>query len=603
MLDTPKPQDTTERLDTDDVELQDNLAGSAKPKGGFWNRFSPGSLVARIFLINLLGLVILALGILYFNQFRESLINARAQSLRTQAQIIAAAIAGSATADTGTVVIDPDSLQDTPDATAENDQPDGLDFPINPETAGPVLRRLLANTGNRAQIIDTDGNLVVDSRFIYGGDIIETVDNKAGDASQSWWQRRWNRLQTYIFGYDYPVRREYGLDKNKTYPEVAAALNGASVSQVKLDENREIIVVVSVPVQRYRAVLGALVLSNKGGEIDDVLRAERQVVIFTFSFAAVVTLLLSALLAGTIANPIRRLSAAAQQVRRGISKRVEIPDFTTRRDEIGNLSGSLRDMTSALYTRIDAIEAFAADVAHELKNPLTSLRSAVETLQVVKKDEQRNRLIEIVKQDVKRMDRLITDISDASRLDAELARTEAKPSDLAALLGNITTMSNELAKPGMAEVALNVQPPHTGLDQAAAYTIAGQESRLSQVFRNLVDNARSFTSPGSKIQVRLRRAGNVIEVRVEDSGPGIRPENLERVFERFYTDRPEQSFGNNSGLGLAISRQIVEAHKGRIWAENRLGRANASGERTVLGARFIVQLPALEAVDVAVRRT
>jgi two-component system, OmpR family, sensor histidine kinase ChvG len=603
MLDTPKPQDTTERLDTDDVELQDSLAGSAKPQGGFWNRFSPGSLIARIFLINLLGLVILAIGILYFNQFRESLINARAQSLRTQAQIIAAAIAGSATADTGTVVIDPDSLQDTPDATAENDQPDGLDFPINPETAGPVLRRLLANTGNRAQIIDTDGNLVVDSRFIYGGDIIETVDNKAGDASQSWWQRRWNRLQTYIFGYDYPVRREYGLDKNKTYPEVAAALNGASVSQVKLDENREIIVVVSVPVQRYRAVLGALVLSNKGGEIDDVLRAERQVVIFTFSFAAVVTLLLSALLAGTIANPIRRLSAAAQQVRRGISKRVEIPDFTTRRDEIGNLSGSLRDMTSALYTRIDAIEAFAADVAHELKNPLTSLRSAVETLQVVKKDEQRNRLIEIVKQDVKRMDRLITDISDASRLDAELARTEAKPSDLAALLGNITTMSNELAKPGMAEVALNVQPPHTGLDQAAAYTIAGQESRLSQVFRNLVDNARSFTSPGSKIQVRLRRAGNVIEVRVEDSGPGIRPENLERVFERFYTDRPEQSFGNNSGLGLAISRQIVEAHKGRIWAENRLGRANASGERTVLGARFIVQLPALEAVDVAVRRT
>jgi two-component system, OmpR family, sensor histidine kinase ChvG len=603
MLDTPKPQDQTERLDSDDIELQDSLASLAKPKGGFWNRFSPGSLIARIFLINLLGLVILAIGILYFNQFRESLINARAQSLRTQAQIIAAAIAGSATADTSSIVIDPNSLQETPEATSENDQTDGLDFPINPETAGPVLRRLLANTGNLAQIIDPDGNLVVDSRFIYGGDIIETIDNKASDDNQSWWQKRWNRLQAYMFGYDYPVRREYGLDNNKKAPEVAAALNGASVSQVKLDDNREIIVTVSVPVQRYRAVLGALILTNKGGEIDDVLRAERQVVIFTFGFAAVVTLLLSALLAGTIANPIRKLSAAAQQVRRGISKRVEIPDFTTRRDEIGNLSGSLRDMTSALYSRIDAIEAFAADVAHELKNPLTSLRSAVETLRVVKKDEQRNRLIEIVKQDVKRMDRLITDISDASRLDAELARTEAKPSDLAALLGNITTMSNELAKPGMAEVALNVQPPHAGLDQADAYAIAGQESRLSQVFRNLVDNARSFTSPGSKIQMRLRRAGNVIEVRVEDSGPGIRPENLERVFERFYTDRPEQSFGNNSGLGLAISRQIVEAHKGRIWAENRLGRANASGERSVLGARFIVQLPALDAVDVPVRRT
>jgi two-component system, OmpR family, sensor histidine kinase ChvG len=597
MSDTTKPQDMIERPDADDGELLDSLGPRAKPKGGFWNKFAPGSLIARIFLINLLGLVILALGILYFNQFRESLINARAQSLRTQAQIIAAAIAGSATADTGSIVIDPNSLEEGPDVTGENDQPDGLDFPINPETAGPVLRRLLANTGNRAQIIDADGSLVVDSRFIYGGEIIETVDNTPIDANQPWLERRWNRLITYMFGYDYPVRRDYGIDNNKTHAEVAAALNGASVSQVKLDENREIVVVVSVPVQRYRAVLGALVLTNQGGEIDDVLRAERMVVIYTFGLASVVTLLLSTLLASTIANPIRRLSEAAQQVRRGISKRTEIPDFSTRKDEIGHLSGSLREMTGALYNRIDAIEAFAADVAHELKNPLTSLRSAVETLQLVKKDEQRDRLIEIVKQDVKRMDRLITDISDASRLDAELARTESQPTDLAKLLTNITTMSNELAKPDMAEVVLNIQAPHKGLSADAAYSIAGQDSRLSQVFRNLIDNARSFTTKGSKVHVRLRRAGNVIEARVEDQGPGIRPENLERVFERFYTDRPEQSFGNNSGLGLAISRQIVEAHKGRIWAENRLGRANGEGDRTILGARFMVQLPALENTD------
>jgi two-component system, OmpR family, sensor histidine kinase ChvG len=597
MLDTVKPQDTSERSDTDDVELQDSLASTAKPKGGFWNRFAPGSLIARIFLINLLGLVILALGILYFNQFRESLIEARAQSLRTQAQIIAAAIAGSATADTGSIVIDPNSLEEGSDVAGEAEQPDGLDFPINPETAGPVLRRLLANTGNRAQIIDADGSLVVDSRFIYGGDIIETVDNKPVDENLPLLERRWNRLLTYLFGYDYSVRTEYGIDNNKASPEVAAALNGASVSQVKLDENREIIVVVAVPVQRYRAVLGALVLSNQGGEIDDVLRAERLVVVYTFGLASLVTLLLSTLLASTIARPIRKLSAAAQLVRRGISKRVEIPDFSTRRDEIGHLSGSLRDMTGALYNRIDAIEAFAADVAHELKNPLTSLRSAVETLQLVKKDEQRDRLIEIVKQDVKRMDRLITDISDASRLDAELARTESRPTDLAKLLINITTLSNELAKPDMAEVVLNIQTPHKGLSQDEAYAISGQDSRLSQVFRNLIDNARSFTAAGSKVQVRLRRAGNVIEARVEDQGPGIDPENLERVFERFYTDRPEQSFGNNSGLGLAISRQIVEAHKGRIWAENRMGRATAEGDKTVLGARFLVQLPAMNAAS------
>jgi two-component system, OmpR family, sensor histidine kinase ChvG len=598
MQDTAKPADADLRLEPEEAqESKSTLAGQAAPPHSYWRRMTPGSLITRIFMINLLGLVILALGMLYFNQFRESLINARMESLRTQAQIMAAAIAGSATADTGNIVINPNSLEDENDGSVEGDQPEGLDFPINPETAQPVIRRLLGISSNRAQIIDPDGNLIVDSRFILGGDIIETTDNTKLEPELNIFYRGWDGLMNLLFANDYPQRQEYGLDGNREAPEVAAALSGASVSQVKLNEKNEIIVVVSVPVQRYRAILGALVLSNQGGEIDDVIRGERRVVFLTFGLAAIVTLMLSTLLAGTIARPIRRLSDAAQQVRRGISKRVEIPDFTTRKDEIGNLSGSLRDMTGALYKRIDAIEAFAADVAHELKNPLTSLRSAVETLQLVKKDEQRERLIEIVKQDVKRMDRLITDISDASRLDAELARTEAKPTELAKLLGTITTMSNELAKPDMADVVLTVQPPPIEKTQAETYSIAGQDSRLSQVFSNLIDNARSFTAKGTKIQVRMRRFGGVIEVRVEDGGPGIRPENLERVFERFYTDRPEQSFGNNSGLGLAISRQIVEAHKGRIWAENRLGRANAEGERAILGARFIVQLPALEDVS------
>jgi two-component system, OmpR family, sensor histidine kinase ChvG len=594
MPDSQKPADALERHDADDTSDVPEAVGVAAPKGSLLDRFSPGSLVSRIFLINLLGLVILALGILYFNQFRQSLIDARAQSLRTQAQIIAAAIAGSATADTSSIVIDPNSLEESAEPGLEGEQPDGLDFPINPETAQPVLRRLLANTGNRAQIIDPEGNLVVDSHFILGGDIIETVDQRPRVDDSNVLLRWWNQLNSYVFSSDYPPRRDYGVDGNKDMVEVAAALNGASVSQVRLDENREIVVVVAVPVQRYRAILGALVLSNTGGEIDDVLRAERNIVIMTFATAALVTLLLSALLAGTIASPIRKLSAAAQQVRRGISRRVEIPDFTTRRDEIGHLSGSLRDMTGALYNRIDAIEAFAADVAHELKNPLTSLRSAVETLQLVKKDEQRDRLIDIVKQDVKRMDRLITDISDASRLDAELARTESTPTDMVKLLNAITSMSNELAKPDMAPVVLFVQPPTKAPAADEAFRVAAQESRLSQVFSNLIDNARSFTAAGSKITVRMRRAGDMVDVRVEDQGPGIRPDNLERVFERFYTDRPEQSFGNNSGLGLAISRQIVEAHKGRIWAENRLGKAKANGERDVLGARFVVQLPVIE---------
>jgi two-component system sensor histidine kinase ChvG len=583
--------DTQDRAESE--ELQDADEGLALPHVQKpWSRWlTPNSLTARIALINILGLMILASGILYFNQSRQSLINARVQSLMVQGQIIAAAIAGSATADTSSIVINPDQLDD-PGGKQTGMAPDqsSLDFPISPETAGPVLRRLLANTTIRAQIIDQGGNLVVDSSFLYSSnDIVQT---SIMPVEKSFWDRAITELNLaldWVFGTDYPVHQDYGFDNNLGQPEVTAALNGASTSVVRLNTAHEIIVLVSVPVQRFRAVLGALVLSTEGGEIDKVIRAERRTVFWTFGFSALVALLLSALLAGTIARPITRLSAAAERVRRGINKRVEIPDFTARRDEVGKLSGSLRDMTQALYKRIDAIEAFAADVAHELKNPLTSLRSAVETLSFVKTDEQRGKLIEIVVHDVQRMDRLISDISDASRLDAELARGETNALDIAQLLSSIVDLSNATAKEGMAPVAL---APLVSA-RPRAFTVLGHDSRLGQVFRNLIDNARSFTAPGSKIMVRLRRTGPDVEVRVEDSGPGIRPENLERVFERFYTDRPGQSFGRNSGLGLSISRQVVEAHKGRIWAENRLGQADATGERPVLGARFIVKLPAL----------
>jgi two-component system, OmpR family, sensor histidine kinase ChvG len=579
--------------DSDDASDVDAYAPPTLGRPSLLQRLAPQRLTSRIVLLNLLGLVILVTGILYFNQFRQGLIDARVQSLTTQAQIIAAAIAGSATADTGSIVINPDSLNDNSDSTAPDaDQLGGLDFPINPETIGPVLRRLLANSTIRGRIIDPDGNLVIDSRFLYGGSDIVRSDLPPSNVAKHNVVVTWAlQIFDWFFAYKYPLQKEYSLDNGKDFPEVAAALNGASVSVVRRDEKQEIIVLVSVPVQRFRAVLGALVLSTSGGEIDRVLRAERRVVLLTFGFVALVTILLSVLLAGTIAEPIRRLSAAAERVRRGINKRVEIPDFTARRDEIGHLSGALRDMTSAMYNRIDAIEAFAADVSHELKNPLTSLRSAVETLAIVKTDEQRARLVEIVKHDVRRLDRLITDISDSSRLDAELARTDTHPLDVSRLLGAITSLSNETRKENQAEIELHVLPVPKDVEPDQAYVVLGHDSRLSQVFRNLTDNARSFTGENTRIIMRVRRIGNEVDVRVEDSGPGIRPDNLERVFERFYTDRPEQSFGKNSGLGLSISKQIIDAHKGRIWAENRLGRAVPGGERPILGARFVVRLP------------
>jgi two-component system, OmpR family, sensor histidine kinase ChvG len=588
----------TDRLEGEELHDVDEANASAQliKNKGWLTRLAPASLTARIALINILGLVVLTMGILYFNQFRQGLINARVQSLMVQGQIIAAAIAGSATADTSSIVINPDSL-DAPSDTAGNSDQSSLDFPISPETAGPVLKRLLANTTIRAQIIDTGGNMVVDSSYLYGGgDIVETNLGDQNARPENVVVRSMNQLLDWFFANDYPLHTDYGLDSNADVPEVKAALNGASVSVVRLNGAREIIVLVSVPVQRFRAVLGALILSTQGGEIDGVLRAEQRIVLLTFGFAALVALLLSALLAATIAAPIRKLSAAADRVRRGVNKRVEIPNFTARSDEIGQLSGSLRDMTEALYKRIEAIEAFAADVSHELKNPLTSLRSAVETLGFVKTDEQRTRLIEIVVDDVKRMDRLITDISDASRLDAELARNEIRPVDIAKLLGSIVSLSNETGKEGDAEIVLVVQPITEKTKGNSKYEVLGNDSRLGQVFRNLIDNARSFTALNTKVHVRVRRLGDDVEIRVEDHGPGILPENLERVFERFYTDRPVQHFGRNSGLGLAISRQVVEAHNGTIKAENRFGKAPAADvEKPVLGARFVVRIPALPA--------
>jgi two-component system sensor histidine kinase ChvG len=287
---------------------------------------------------------------------------------------------------------------------------------------------------------------------------------------------------------------------------------------------------------------------------------------------------------------VRRLAEAAERVRRGTKSRQEIPDFSARSDEIGHLSGALRDMTRALYNRIEAIESFAADVAHELKNPLTSLRSAVETLPLARTDDSRSRLLSIIQHDVRRLDRLISDISDASRLDAELARTDAEPVDMARLLETVISVANERRRAHDPSIRLTIEPDQKG---RSGLFVSGYDSRLGQVVSNLLDNGRSFSPPDGEIRVLLRRVKGKIEIIVDDDGPGIPPHALERVFERFYTDRPEQGFGQNSGLGLSISRQIVEAHGGSIAAQNRLGPPDEDGEPTRLGARFIVRLPAI----------
>jgi two-component system sensor histidine kinase ChvG len=308
-----------------------------------------------------------------------------------------------------------------------------------------------------------------------------------------------------------------------------------------------------------------------------------------FGIAAAVMVVLSVLLARTIGDPLRRLAASAEHVRRRTRSRVEIPDFTVRSDEIGHLSGAIRDMTDALYSRIEAIESFAADVAHELKNPLTSLRSAVETLPLVKTPEARDRLLGVIQHDVRRLDRLISDISDASRLDAEMQRQEALPVDMEKLLTAVVKIANEVPRDDGVRIMLSFARAPGAPER---YVVCGHDSRFGQVIDNLLENARSFSPPKGIVRVTCRRLKNDVEIIVDDEGPGIRPDALDRIFERFYTDRPEQGFGQNSGLGLSISRQIVEGHGGRIWAENRVGRSRGGAEPAILGARFVVCLPA-----------
>lgn len=547
------------------------------------------SLVRRIVVLNLAGLVALLAGILYLNQFRAGLIEARVQSLKIQGEIMAGAIASSATVEIDTITIDPDKLLQLQAGESIGISEEILEFSINPERVAPLLRRLVTPTRTRARIYDREGTLLLDSRALYSrGDILR-FDLPPPAREETTFFERMILAVKHFFGFRPPAFSEEIVATNgRNLPEVMRALAGQTASLERTNARGQTIVSVAVPIQRFRAVRGVLLLSTQGGDIDGIIAAERMAILRIFAVAAGVMLIVSALFAGTIAGPIRRLSAAAERVRRGVKARVEIPDFTDRSDEIGHLSGSLRDMTRALYNRIEAIESFAADVAHELKNPLTSLRSAVETLPLAKNEDSRARLLAIIQHDVRRLDRLISDISDASRLDAELARADAEPVDLVRLVETVIAVQNEVKREPKVFIRLSIAPHPLGRD---AYIVPGHDLRLGQVITNIVDNACSFSPEGGEVRVFMQREPQMVTIIVEDDGPGIPPHALERIFERFYTDRPEQGFGQNSGLGLSISRQIVEAHRGTIAAENRLGPQAADGDAPRLGARFTVRLP------------
>ncbi|ENN92781.1 sensor histidine kinase [Bartonella bovis] len=548
------------------------------------------SLTRRIVILNLAALGILVTSILYPKQFRDSLIEAKIESLRTQGKIIAGAIAASATVDTNSILIDPQKLlelQAGESVTPTPQSTDTWDFPINPEQIAPLLRRLITPKTTRARIYDRDATLLLDSRVLYSSGVISSYDLPSIETKPSPWKRLYSWFLHALYGGGLALDREQAKNNGDIYPEVYQALNGSSATAQRRNKHGQLIVSVAVPVQRYRAVVGALLLSTLSSDIDNIVKAERLVIFKVFAVVGSVLLVLSLFLAYTIANPLSKLSASANRVRHGNNKRVEIPDFSEREDEIGHLSTSIRDMTNALYTRIEAIERFAADVSHELKNPLTSLRSAVETLPLAKNEAAQRQLFEIIQHDVRRLDRLITDISDASRLDAELARETAQIVDMSQLLESLIHAVREVYRNKQTiNISLNIVPrPH-----GKPYLVLGHELRLGQVISNLIENARSFI-PRNNGEIRITMKNNVstLILTVEDNGPGIRSESIDHIFERFYTDRPnEDTFGQNSGLGLSISRQIIEAHNGTLTAENII---DPILENSKTGARFIIVLP------------
>ena len=377
--------DRTAEIVAQNAEAEPSGAEAARPESGpqsgavrrmlgaVWHFFvsqSFSSLTRRIVFLNLAGLVALVTGVLYLSQFRAGLIDARVQSLLTQSEIIAGAIAASATVETDSITIDPERLLELQAGESygpADDSLSGIEFPINPERVAPVLRRLVSPTKTRARIYDRDGVLILDSRNLYGrGDVLRFDLPPPSAEKQGLMERTFMTMRRWFGRGDLPLYNELGPENGKGYEEVTQALNGTHASMVRVNDRGEVIVSVAVPVQRFRAVRGALMLSTQGADIDDMVEAERLAILKVFLVAAGVMVLLSILLAGTIAEPVRRLADAAESVRRRIRTRVEIPDFTRRRDEIGHLSGTVRDMTNALYSRIDAIESFAADVAHEL---------------------------------------------------------------------------------------------------------------------------------------------------------------------------------------------------------------------------------------------
>lgn len=562
-------------------EANPSLGARRAPTWWLWRqdggRSTPRHLspiLLRIMAVNVMALAILVGSLLYLGRYQDRIVATKLDDMTLQARIISSAVAEDA------VVID------------ENDN-----NILSPLLARLMVRRLAETTETRTRLFDLDNNLLADSQTMLGGkDKVEVkgLDDEGDDGRNA-------RLIGKLFDvfdfihqhHEYPLYVEKDPQRGDDFSVVGLAMKGEPGTQVWRHAGGGLMLAAAVPVQHHNSLLGVVILTRSDDDIDRAITSVRIDILELFAITLFITLLLSVYLARAIARPIRLLALAAETLRSGqaqvvglagtanLLKHDAIPDFTNRHDEIGDLSGALRALTAALAQRVSEVENFAADVAHEIKNPLTSLRSAVETVERLKDPAAQMKLMHVIRDDVDRMNRLITDISSASRLDAELSRAQAVPIDISRMMAVLVDYYGQPAHENGSHIAVT----YTAVDDAMI--VMGVEVRLVQVLQNLIENAISFSPEAAIVAVAARIDADSIVITVDDSGSGIPENKLEAIFDRFYSERPKsEKFGTHSGLGLSITRQIVEAHRGRITAENR-----KDAEGGVLGARFTVELP------------
>jgi two-component system sensor histidine kinase ChvG len=560
------------------------LAAAGRVISRGWIARSIGkNLRRRILLANLLGLASLLFALLYLSLHHGWLLDAKVDVVKTVSRITSEAIAYRAVNERA--IFDPNRIPEKSLPWAQRDDAfAALELPIDPHQAAMVLRKLVGPAKLKARIYSAKGTLILNSETLFSDDdphASAAMDNSPAPRLRNFW----TRIHYWLINKELKVYRELGTANGFLYPEVRrAAQEGIETPILLINKRGQQIVSMAEPIKRGSKILGVLLVSTKPGDIDDVLWDERWLILQIAAIALLVAIGSSLVLERTVAGPMRRLSEAANDVTQNISARHELPELTSRRDEVGQTGRAFVAMTNALYRRIEASEKFAADVAHELKNPLAAARSTAESLSLARSDENRTELVQEIQAELKRLNRLINDISNTSRLDAELARQRMLPIDMRTVLENVRSMFADMLAHDSRKMRLIIEP-----GSIYSYTVRGNDGRLGQVFTNLIDNALSFSPEGSTVTVRARPTGGKIEIAIEDEGPGIPADKLGQIFDRFYSDRPQTDTkrGKNSGLGLSISREIIASHSGEIFAENRA----ANDGQSAYGARFTVRLP------------